>query len=280
MASGSNPIPAGLELVYDLEKGNVSNALDAFVLSLHWSIIRTGLRQRSGAGGGGGTSSTGSVNEFTERLPIDWPERIAGASTSPTRTLTLTYFDPRNQQIKYELKVIELTANDMVAVTFFRSPNNNAGGGGGNNAKSSSSSPATPAGASSANRPASTMSSGVEKNSAAATFQIGNFIRNAAFEEGTRRDRAGEVYERADLLETQLYALIMEPLGLRVMGQAPVPGPYDDKASNNKTRKTESREESTRERRQIDPLLDDRFTRPDLGRHPSPLGPGMPLGPL
>lgn len=251
MASGRSRNPAGLELAYDLEKSRVENALDAFVLSLHWSIVRTGLRQRTAP----------PNHDYTERLPLDWTQRSGNSdNSSPTRTLTLNYFDP-HKSIRYELKVIELTANDMVAVTFFRNPGNEQEGA------ASSASP---------NRPASDKSSGPEKNSAAATFQIGNFIRISAFGEDKSRDRAEDVYEHADLLETQFYESVMEPLGLRVMGQPPVPGPYDDK-----TKATSAPSSSDNGSRHRDPLADDRIFRPDFHRRPSPLGPpGMPLGPL
>jgi hypothetical protein len=264
---GGPKTPAGLELAYDLEKGNIENALDAFVLSLHWSIIRTGLLQRS--------STTN--HELTERLPPNWTQR---SSTGGTRTLSLFYYDRLNPSVRYELKVIELTANDMVAVTIFRSPVSSTPTTTtttGNSKDSSSSSAATPATAN-ANRPASKASSGAEKNSAAATFQIGNFIKLSIFDrKSSSRDKAKDVYEHADKLETQLYESLMEPLGLRVMGQPPVQGPYDDGSTAKNTSQSSEQRTPSRER---DPLLDERFVHPDFGRRPSPLGPGMPLGPL
>jgi len=261
MSTGPNPIPAGLELSYELEKDKILNPLDAFVLTLHWSVIRTGLRQRKSDGG-----------EFTERLPENWSQRAEGEADGAPRTLTLTYHDPKAPQIKYELRVIELTPNAMVAVTFFRSPATNSGNNSSTPAGNLTSSETTTA-AATANRPASQMRSGTDKNSAAATFQIENFVMSSAFEEGKQRDKAKDVYEHADLLETQLYESIMEPLGLRVLGQPPVPGPYDDKT------KTEQPVSQQPSRQPINPLQDDRFFHPEMGRQP-PMNPGIPMGPL
>lgn len=256
-------IPAGLELVYDLEKGMIENGLDAFVLSLHWSIIRTGLLQRV---------PNSSSGELTERLPPGWTQR--SSTPSPTRTLSLFYYDRLNPQLRYELKVIELTPNDMVAVTIFRSPIS-----GSENRANTTTAPTPPpaaGGSPKSTRPPSKVSSGPDKNSAAATFQIGSFIGLSAFEGGRKRDKATDVYEHADCLETQVYESIMEPLGLRVMGQPPVQGPYDDQSKEKE--KTQSNQNQIG--RDRDPLLDERFVHPDFGRRPSPLGPGMPLGPL
>lgn len=254
-------IPAGLELAYDLEKANIENGLDAFVLTLHWSIIRTGLLQRV---------PNSATNELTERLPPDWPQHGSSHPNSATRSLSLFYYDRLNPHLRYELKVIELTANDMVAVTLFRSPITTT-------PPPATSVDSTPP-ANNPNRPASKVTSGVEKNSAAATFQIPNFIRTSVFDGEGSRDRATDVYEHADRLETQLYENIMEPLGLRVMGQPPVQGPYDDGSKKTSTPAAATTEGEGRQSR--DPLLDERFVYPDFGRRPSPLGPGMPLGPL
>ena len=61
----------------------------------------------------------------------------------------------------------------------------------------------------------------------------------------------------------------MEPMGLRVMGPPPVPGPYDDK--------TKAKSQQPQGARDPSMYGEDRYF-PELGRRPSPpVGP-MPLG--
>jgi len=194
-------LPAGLELAYSLELP--PSAFDAFVLSLHWSVIRCGLLVKTEEG------------EWTERLPAGWFKQEGSTTVS-------LYYQYKGMQA-YELRVIELTKNGMVAATMFHS--------------------APPASASKpytkkeeeegATRLPSTIPSGIDKNcAAAATFQLGQFVRMDAFEgEEPSSKKARDVYENADGLEKEFYAQVMAPLGFTCDVEVPK-GPYESKVKD------------------------------------------------
>jgi len=217
----SSKLPAGLELAYSLEIP--PTPFDAFVLSLHWSIIRCGLLVKTEDGD----------EEGSERLPAGWWKQEGSNTVS-------LFYQYRGTQT-YELKVIELTKDDMIAVTLFHKAGSDSA------AKSLTKEAESTAegGEAGATRPVSKVVSGTDKNSAAAaTFQLGQFVRLSAFEEGKEasKKKARVVYENADGLEKEFYANVMAPLGFTCDDVQVPKGPYDTKAQDEEKKRDQSPE--------------------------------------
>jgi len=189
----NNSLPAGLELFYDVEKGNVKTPLQAFVLALHWAVMRAGLRIKK-------PTPTGSTTvETTEKLPEGWTSHIDHISTVPA---SLDYVNQSDRTQSYQLKVIEVAPNDTVVVTVFTPQ------------------PRTP----------TDSSTGTPRTSSASTFQIASYIRMPEGTEAAQTTASPHnIYYNASEMETKIWSELLEPLGLRVMGQPPIPGPYEDK---------------------------------------------------
>jgi len=227
-------VPAGLEVVYDLEKANARTPLDAFLISLHWGIIRAGLRLRRSE----------DSEELTERLPLNWSNR----TTSPTEntTVNFSYYDSRNVKTRYDLKVIELSPNASIAVTLLRSG---------------------PA-------PAETSSSktGEKRTSTATTFHLPNFVAMSAFEgNSVATQTVSQVYTNGQEFELKVWNELMEPLGLRIIGQPGTPGPYVDKSEKKETQRDTNSTGGGRS------LADPRFY-PGNNRPPPYYNPSGPIG--
>jgi len=208
-------LPPGLELSYSLELP--PTAFDAFVLSLHWSIIRCGL-----------LAKTEGEGEGSERLPSGWYKQ-EGATT-----LSLFYLY-KGTRI-YELRIIELTKDDVIAVTLFH-----AAGGATMPPPKPVTTPREESGEpeEGSTRPVSTVVSGTVKNAAAATtFQLGQFVKLSAFEGGEdpSKRKARTVYENAEELEKAFYAQVMAPLGFTCDVQVPK-GPYESKVQDEEKNK-------------------------------------------
>jgi len=246
---GDLKLPAGLELVYQLERQNVHNGLDAFVLTLHWTIVRAGLRIKSENAVSGG---------FTERLPANWSG--ATGNDTPTRHLTFDYFFPEKPNTRYQVRVVELTPDDQVVVTINVTN--------GENTTPEQTPPTNGAGQPQATPPSNTN----RQDRSASTYFIGDFIKKSLFaEQSPELERAISVFYKATELERQLWGELMEPINIKVSGVAPLPGPYEDHTP--RPQPAEQPSERARRDRNLgegrSPLIEDR-------RRPQPL----PMGPL
>lgn len=232
--------PAGFETAFDRERSNLRSLFDAFVLPLHWSLVRGGLRLRVNDSTSSLSTPYIPMHELTELLPANWTSRIVAKSEEgteqTTNVLQLRYWDPADSTIHFELKVIELMKNSVVAVILFRAMNSYGADGSlqpGNRRDLDSHSPG--------------------RNSAAGNYIISEYFTafslNAygAGQGGPLENKAWfEIYKNLQSLETNVMEHLMEPVGLNVTGILRQPGPYESKVSqDHQTQSQQSQQQNS-----------------------------------
>jgi len=269
-----SPAPAGFESFYIHERSKVNNLFQAFVLPLHWSLVRGGLRLRTNENAPG--SAIIPANEVTELLPSNWTSSITtkvddGAEQS-TNVLLLRYWDPSDSSVHYEVKVIEAVKNSVLVVILFRAVN--AYG---------------PDGTLQAANTRDVDSHSPRRNSAAGNFMLPEYLTEHSYlvlngQGGGVENKAWyELYKNLEQFENIVWKQLMEPAGLNVSGLPREAGPFESKAtSQNQQGRQEEQQQQPKQQQQPTYI---HVTQPQPAPYPAggiggPLyvPPGVPIG--
>lgn len=194
--------PPGFETFYLKERTNISNTFEAFVLPLHWAIIRSGLRVRSPDGNPGAT--TIPMSELSEGLPIGWRSKVTATPETGTeqqlRQLELRYWDSTNAGIHYAIKVTEVVKDNVIVVILFRAQ--------------------TAYGADGkvyAANPMNMTTNSPDRNAIALSFQIGDYINTSGVNRAEEEIKPWyNVYKNLQAFETYVWQQMMVQIGLIV----------------------------------------------------------------
>jgi len=269
--------PAGLQLLYDVEKANVLSLKHAFFLATHWIMIRGGLRRTttplnlpgsyetrraittSAETPAGSSAAPSSPTEpttaqvlaaITETPEPGWAERINGVLDAP---VIFTYMNPLAlEEGYYKLEFYALNDTDMIV----RLTNPHAPFARKHFLEK---------------KPDMVHGQSDNKSSQASSYVMSDFVR---FGEEVRT--ALEVFYKVPLLEKTVFKNMFERMGLPVNGVIPKSiGIYDD-APTTQQQTTENRTRDTRSgyyRDEPNPYRPQYPTRP----LPDPGGLGGPL---
>ncbi|CAL8139698.1 unnamed protein product [Orchesella dallaii] len=246
--------PAGFESLYMSERSKLTSCFEAFVLPLHWAIIRGGLRIR--LTDANPSTNVVPISELTEGIPLNWTSLITTKVEEETeqqlKQIVLRYWDHSNSEVHYEAKVMEVVKNSSVVVILFRAVN--AYGMDGNvqvfNKKDIDSNSPT-------------------RNSAGTSFQLQDYVIYNESNGDLNSSAAAaigdklwfQVYKNLPTVENFVWGQLMEPIGLKVTGKTREPGPFENKLP-----------QKTTQQQQQQPPSYSPMTYPAPPSHPYPAG--------
>lgn len=223
----AQPAPPGFESFYLTERSKLTTGFEAFVLPLHWGLVRGGLRLRTNDANP--TAATIPMSELSEMMPSNWKSKITTkteeGSDQQLKQLVLRYWDCSNSSIHYEAKILEVVKNNAIVVILFRAVNAYGIDGNvqvANKIDMDSNSPT--------------------RNSSATNFQVGEYLTPliiAACPDITEEYSLSpaenkpwyEIYKNLQGFEKLVWEQLMDPIGLTVSGKVREPGPYESKAT-------------------------------------------------